>query len=1009
MSDLFNRAVVKNIFKTTLLRNILFVCLAIAILFPLYGAIFEIPLFTKMVQKISEGDTIVITKHLAKTIFSENLKVEREYFSTDVITEVKKILKDFQLEKIKVFSKSGETVYSTDPEDIGEMNKKAYFREIVAKGNIYSSLKKKEDNSSEGQIVTADVVETYFPLMNNGTFHGAFEIYYDITDKNKMLTNLLRHSMFVLFALAIIIFVSIILLVLNASKIELNNKQQEAMLRLNEEKYRTLVENAGEAIIVAQDGRIKFANPKGEKLYGRSQEELVAKPFTHFIHVEDREMVRQRHERRLKGETPPGSYSFRIINKNEDIRWIELDVVLFPWDDKPATLCFMTDITERKQTEETLSRLASFPEQNPDPVIEINLEGKVTYLNPKANNQFPDLSSTALQHPILKGLHSIIVSFLGEQQETVTREIVFNDQFYEQRITYVPGKNLIRIFSRDITGTKRAEKELKETNRQLQETVEHAKEMAQVAENANRTKSEFLANMSHEIRTPMNAIIGFADFLLDTDLDESQAEYSRTIKSSGDALLSVINDILDFSKIESGEMDFEEIDFDPEILAYDVCELIRPRVRTKSIEIICSIGDDLPAYVKGDPGRFRQVLTNLMGNASKFTETGEIELSLDVEAEKAGKVKIHAQVRDTGIGLSKDKLEMIFKPFQQADGSTTRRYGGTGLGLSICKKISNLMDGDVWADPKSEIQNTGSIFHFTSCLKKTERKEAKRFVPTSLSGKRALIVDDNQRNLGILEQLLKSVGMEVVTLRSGTKVIAALKRALKEKIPFDIGMSDIQMPDMSGYDVAKQIRDLKSEIRGLSLVALSSSIERDAKKCKEAGFDGFLTKPIRREKLFQMLERILGEKEGEEDNAEIIEPRILTQYSVREEIKHSVRILLAEDNPVNQKLAKLMLTKAGYQVEVASNGKEAVDKYTAAPGDFDLIFMDIQMPEMDGLEAVRKIRNLKLETRNIPIVAMTAHAMKGDREKCLEAGMDDYVSKPIKREIVFDILKRWVL
>ncbi len=673
-----------------------------------------------------------------------------------------------------------------------------------------------------------------------------------------------------------------------------------------------------------------------------------------------------------------------------------------------------TGTVELEKTTEQIEHLISI---STDPIVIGDTHGKIE----KPNQAFIEMLGYIEEEVLNKPLNEFFVKSEGDYLLTTGETVKLDQGFFEKskknievffktgkiaewhtyyiskQTTLVPVvQNLVSIYNemnervrylcilRDLTEQRKSELVLIK-----------AKDLAEEADYA---KGLFLANMSHEIRTPMNGVIGFTDMLINTRLNPEQQDHVTTIKRSAEALLSLINDILDFSKIESGQISIDRIDFDIEMLAFDVCELIRART-SRDVEILCRIGDNLPALVKGDPHRFRQVLINLMGNAAKFTERGEIELAIDVEEEQEDSVIIHATIRDTGIGIPQDKVESIFELFHQADVSTTRKYGGTGLGLSICRKIAFLMKGNVWAE---SVVGKGSVFHLTAQMNKAEQQKTKRIAPVLLKGKKILVADDNKTNLDILTNILSMSGLVPWGFLNGEEALKALKTSLDNRDPFDACILDINMLGMSGYDVAQEIRKIK-EAQKMPLVACTCSKEGSSKRCQDVGFDGFMPKPVNRARLLKMIERLLGEQNEKDEEKE---KNILTQHSLREQAKQATSILLAEDNPVNQKLAVKLLTKAGYNVHVANNGREVVDIFTDSPESFDVILMDVQMPELNGLDATREIRKKGFD--RVPIIAMTANAMKGDREKCLESGMNDYIAKPIKRDIVFEMLNKWI-
>jgi len=665
-----------------------------------------------------------------------------------------------------------------------------------------------------------------------------------------------------------------------------------------------------------------------------------------------------------------------------------------------------------KESERRLSSIIDFL---PDATLVIDREGKVIAWN-RAMERVTGIQCDSI---LGKGEYAYAIPFYGERRPILIDLVLNPDNNYEQKYDGFKreGHTLfgetrsehlknetVHIFAaasalidsngkvvgaietlRDITEWKRVENEL------IQARL--------TAEEATKAKSAFLANMSHEIRTPMNGVMGMTSLLLDTPLTTEQRDYARTVQNSADALLTIINDILDFSKIEAGKLEFEHIDFDLRLTLEKIAELVSIKADEKGIEFANYVHPDLPSLLQGDPGRLRQIILNLATNAIKFTSSGEVVIEVTLIDEHSEGVEIQFVVKDTGIGIPKARLNRLFKSFSQVDGSTTRKFGGTGLGLSISKRLVEMMDGQIGVESD---EGKGSTFWFTAQLKKqahANRSSWKRILPTDIQGKRILAVDDNETNRKIIQSYLRSWKCYATVVSAAHQALALLILAAENGMPFDMAIIDFMMPEMDGEALGRAIKD-HPEIKDTRLVLLTSrGIRGDAARAREAGFDAYLTKPIKQSQLFNAIMTVFGQSDNDAPGKR---KGIVTRHSLAETCKQKLKILLVEDNMVNQKVALLHLRKFGYCAEVANNGREAVDAVQA--NRFDLVLMDVQMPEMDGYDATRAIRSAG---HNLPIIAMTANAMKGDREKCLEAGMDDYITKPVDAQILSEKIQTW--
>ncbi len=545
------------------------------------------------------------------------------------------------------------------------------------------------------------------------------------------------------------------------------------------------------------------------------------------------------------------------------------------------------------------------------------------------------------------------------------------------------GRTMLQATIRDITEEKRAE-----------EALRAAKD---AAEAASRAKSTFLANMSHEIRTPLNAIIGMTELVLETPLSSHQRDFLATVKDSGEALLAVINDILDFSRIEAGRLVLDHAPFDLREVLGDTMKSLALRAHKQGLELACHVAPDAPRVVAGDPSRLRQVVVNLVGNALKFTEQGEVVLDAGVESRTGENVTLHFSVRDTGIGIAAEKQSAIFHPFEQVDGALTRRHGGSGLGLAISARLVEQMGGRMWIDSRL---GEGSTFHFTARFDLADDKpgRSRRPNPAAIFGLRVLAVDDNATNRHILEEMLAGWGMVPATAAGAREALRRIREAREAGEPFRLVLSDAHMPEIDGFTLAEQIAREPGMSEAAVIMLTSGDRPEDATRCEQYGIAAYLLKPVKQSELFDAIVTSLGIED-------VLEEPAPASPGAGEKRPGPWKILLAEDSVVNQKLAVALLERHGHTVVVAGNGREAIAALQSQP--FDLVLMDVQMPEMDGLEATGLIRAGEKQTgARVPIVAMTAHALKGDRERCLAAGMDDYISKPIHAKQLYETLDR---
>jgi len=780
---------------------------------------------------------------------------------------------------------------------------------------------------------------------------------------------------------------------------------QSLELSLSEQRFRELVESA-QVILWRRSldsHQFSFVNKEAEELLGYPAEHWLANGdflFDH-VHPEDRDAA----ERCCTTVAENGGsqrFEHRMLSADGRVIWLRTSVRLVAGHRKGTELVgVMTDITERKEAEEVLRSSEEKFRQLAENIREVFWimppeEDEIPYVSPAFEQVWGRTRESLYRNPF-SWVESIHPDDREQSRLLLTRQVQGEPVLREYRIRTPEG---VEKWIRDRAFPVRDQydkvirvvgiaEEITEQKRYEQDLI-HAREAADLA---NQVKSDFLANMSHEIRTPMNGIIGMTELTLDTELDSTQREYLNAVKYSADALMTVVNDILDFSKIEAGKLGLDPVEFSLRDCIGHAMKTLSVRAHQKDLELACSVPPELVDVIVGDSVRLQQVILNLVGNAIKFTEQGEVVLSVQLEASEVDGMTLHFAITDTGIGIPAEKQKIIFEPFTQADTSITRKYGGTGLGLAITMRLIEMMGGRIWVASEP---GKGSTFHFTAHFRKAAAGvfNGIRTHPAILEDLRVLVVDDNATNRQILEKTLEYWRMRPTVAASAEDALVLLDQARLAGTPFALLIVDCHMPGMDGFMLVEVIRK-SPEWAGLITAMLSSGGQRgDAQRCKQVGIAAYLVKPILQSELLEALLGVLGSRPDATEPAQLVPSHSACKGS------RPLRILLAEDDVVNQRLAMRMLEKQGHTVVVASDGVMALEALEG--GRFDVVLMDVQMPLMDGVEATAAIRKLERATgQHIPIIAMTAHAMSGDRQRFLASGMDDYVSKPVHSQELF--------